>query len=857
MRNRCPGKDYTPIRRFMKLSPPCDLCQEDAFLWKHTLKSILDSSFDREIHLGKMYKCIYSKVTCLELSYDDVFISGNVIPNDISKIVMTMKLNTIQETNTLFYFLISSMLLHKRRLNVLDNLFFFLVSSYSSQPINESFKQIFADYIQTYNIVIKDNTLISKGKCNFSNRHLSLHLTNVEFSQTWFDAITIKSNRDLIQVVVDLLLQSNFISDHQPFYKELQNSMTTISKYIFQHSEHYCGIKIKEEVNSYQERKNINTATVINEMNYTRMYPKEEGCRSDDILYSAKDQGKSSLVLSNLFTNSNVVYGVGNTKSKYNYVTMQVDENIFTKKDYERGTFESHNDINSLYEKHMTKAVMYYQMPESCKIHRKRVRNFLVILSPFEISEIPYIFTKFPSFFKGCIKALSDEDIGKIDDDTKHFSHFDKLAFNLDSAYHKNPRHHKDSFYNLDTLKDCKNSVNYVLASSFSRCSELFTCLNGNISLTVGWGSWYATNSDIETRFGSSLNPLMNLPFSVWSSSMVICRYNNKDMVTYPDKCEKCNYISNVMYTYESFNKLLRWRCHICKNFEFSKHKKLTSEYAIICKQYTTKFDSNYDMSKRIVENINDFLGKKTDTLMFTFILKKCKCKVEHIRKFHLYTTGHKVLLENESFLLLDKSTKNNRNFFKGSIMEKRVALKRSYLARQSLFKIPNEWEKLFFVRKRNTLFWKQIHECITSCKCYISWRSAKVGACDDLIKPKFNCCSKKYDFLPANLTDQNYTRALSILGIKDQSQNLKCCEEFCSLYYTLFSIRNEETSLREALSWVGADCIPKQCTFIDIFELDIEAIRCASLRFLRSKRSCGAMDSTRSCGAMDSAPGS
>jgi len=359
--------------------------------------------------------------------------------------------------------------------------------------------------------------------------------------------------------------------------------------------------------------------------------------------------------------------------------------------------------------------------------------------------------------------------------------------------------------------------------------------------------SWYPS-ADVPF-FDSHVHALdmSKFPLSVWSEDAILGLNGPTTEVFHPTPCGVCAAFTRQMYmkkVFQNFTPVDEVRCAHCvedvKNFtkfetfeDFGRVLELgnSGKYVV----WTTGFDpilpNDIQALRRLKKNTYDPLGLADPLGRPTWTTQLVEAK----RKKPLFLlprqmTGPK---------LVEPRAKKNK------IQKSEVSYEYSFD-----WKTPNP-ERIcpvwlltqFRVRPRVSLEWWRIFEEVNDCDCSrklkywnLQRKQLKPEECEkDLIRrlgdrpgPTFLCCGK--DVSVSFLNDQIFARAKRMLDLPPGDHDrfeLMRCNDFLKLYYTLFSVKGEESCFIEACSWRGSNtCVPSHNMFFGSEKISLAQIR-------------------------------
>ena len=838
MNNTKRKEDWKPVRTLFEYKVPADLPSDQTHDWKCTFHDIISSKYDRDAHVGIFLNTINSKISLMYLPYCIRTADFSSIPTDVSRIQMHFRdetaMNQVDLWENLFFYVVAAMMLRKKssRSNYRMILLKFLLSKkHSYDELND----LFDEELQK----------LSENSIEY-NEGLEILLHDIDISQDCRESMM--SEKENITAYV-LLLKKTDILSHAYF----QTAMVNVARCVFAFSEAYCGLKLKDNVSERRNNENIKKACFIKMNGYVQMNtPERHGERVKDILSEAEElisvEAKPPQMGTSYRDVFGVVRGVGSMSSR-GWASKHADRGLGNNlADTHRATqsnavdqdefFLSQQSISSLFERFFCDAVLYYTMPEFCNDTKKT--NFLVFLSPFHICTYPReVLNKIkehPWNYNGCMLTKPASDVAA----DANFASYVTFAKNMDKyIFSPGDKTNFESFIDMKSKFDeicasCMNVRMFISSVNLNTSSGFSFGIPGVGIIRTTHYSWYPKTSDPTSLFGSRYFELTknSFPLHVWSKDAVLSRRGPETVVTYPVPCGICMKFSEVMYTRFRHQKD-EFRCSFCVPsgdfFVGWNPVSMYDEFGLVC-------------------GVGNSLISGRHVVWTTGWLPSLKNEVSSMRKPSKPGTS---IAKRPPTFLLGRANK----IPKMENVDVSHELVFDWLCNNPDV-ISTAWlDRQYVVRPKGavSLEWQRVFEEVTSCKCYDKLRSWKISKKFCRLKPSesdarlgrrpcptFMCCGKDTSLnssLFSPMESQKFDRAQEILNLPrlsdDDHLTLKRCNDFLKLFYTLFSERGCEYSLRESCSWRGDDDVPSHCMFFEEEKIDIPLIRCVCMETL------------------------
>lgn len=867
------GKDYwNPVRKLFEYKVPAGLPPDEAHSWQCTFHDIISSNFDRDAHLAGFYVTIHSKISCVYLPYCIRSVSYRSIPTDVSKIEMYFSDETavkkIDLCENLFFYTVAAMMFrcksaHKlSRMTILNFLMNQRHVYTNHEKMSSVFKEELSEMAKTACIEYNNGFRFSKHNVHvfhFKNRSFDLSslVNELEISQDCLD--NIMEERENVRDCVSLLKETDILES-----SSFQAAMVNVAKCVFALSETYCGLKIKDEASEKRKQENLKKACFIKQNRFIQVQtPAKHAERVKDILSEAAEltaEVEKPLQMGTSYRDPWTIRGVGGmykghsvfdgSVARDNPPVQQIDQDEF---------FLSQQSMPSMFERWFCDALLYYSMPEFMRPDVKKT-NFLVFLSPRHISTFPKEVVnkieKHPWNYHGCMRTIP-----ACDNDSANFAAYVHFARNMEEyvsfpSEKQNFASGIDMRVKLDEIcGNCMNVRNFISSVSLITFGQGFDTFSYGLPgvgiLRKTHYSWFPRTCDSTNFFGSRCWELNKheFPLPVWSEDVVLAKRGPDTLVTRPIPCSVCATFSKTMYTC-NHRQIDEFRCSSCTPGESKGPKECISWVQAEGWNAVTMHD---DFG--LVCGVGDSLLSTRHVVWTTGWKPSLKSDFSSLRKLSTSVSNMKS----------DASKKRTPTFLLGWSSKIPKLDGRLDVSHDLVFDwLDDEPEVLdpvwldgqYAVRPKGgvSLHWSKIFKEVTKCKCCeklkawkISKRYHRPSPLNGYFKqgefvrenglgprpcPTFLCCGKDVflnSSLVSYLDDGKFARAKEILDFPPGNHDrhtLMRCNEFLKLYYTLFSERGRESSLREACSWRDEGDVPTHCMFFGEERLNIPYIR-------------------------------
>ena len=858
--------DWKPVRALFEYKPPDDLPDDEVLSWKCTFHDILSpvwdgkewvSRVDRQMHLGSFYFTVHSKISCLYLPYYIRKVRPKTIPRDVSKIEMQFSDNTAMDKidlrENLFFYTVATMMFRNRstlkstRMMLLE----FLIMEQHAYTDNAKLNSLFAEELKKLAEIekIEYSEAFRWARQNphvLRFRHgkevLSLLIHNLEITA---DVLTfIVSHSQQIRDYVSLLRETTILKSDV-----FQQAMVNVAHCVFALSETYCGLKVKDEAHDKRKKENLKRACFIKLRSYVQSdTPERHEAKVKDILSEASEITKevdTPVEMARSYRDTTgVIRGVGGMKDGSNTECnpREIEHDNF---------FLSQHSIESMFERWFCDALLYHSMPEDI-ISEKKQTHFLVFLCTQNISMFPKeIMNKIkahPWNYDGCMRTRP------VHDESPNFAAFVNFAGQCDEfvAFPGDTkvliRSGLDMKARFDEICDgCMNVRKFISSVSLTTFGLEFDTFSYGLP---GVGlvkrthySWYPRTCDPTNLFGSRFFELTkDFPLEVWSKDVVLVKKGPDTVLTHPVPCSKCMTFSKIMYkhshTYRRSNMSVDdFRCSSCTPRSGEEWTPEPGWNAV------TMYD---DFG--IVCSVGDSLISTRHIVWTTGWVPTLKSELSSIRNNGTLvpTRNAEVQKKRTPTFLLGWSNKVPKREGSADVSNDLVL---DWLEPGQVL-CPIWLNDKYVVREKVCLHWKRIFDEVTSCTCCKRLKAWKIKKRffhpmpleskeeqDNRLGPRpcptFRCCGKDVilnSSLVTSLDNEVFNDAIEILDLPPMNEvdrlTLMRCDDFLKLFYTLFSKRGKESSLREACSWRGEGDTPSHCMFFGEETLNVPVIR-------------------------------
>ena len=724
------------------------------------------------------------------------------------------------------------------------------------------------------------------------DKFFRLIFSNTGVSEFWSVSLSQKSLREEVRSLIPFFENLGVFAGSY-----IQNSMTLIAKEIFVYSHAYCGLDMRDTSDDVRVSMNEQCAKFIEKNGYIAVEDDKRILNVADIdLQHARRElttdTKNDLCPGQIHLDKyGVQRGIGGLRSdiineknrgyRRQYLTRTDDITV-------NDLFADQSDIAAMFESFFRDCVLFYCHPQ-CIVREEERTNFLVFLDDFGVKEYPFVFYMAPWKFSGSMVRDFElySRIAYEADNLSASSFVGRYQINNSNGKVRDKINEFNDTY--DRLCLCPNTRCFIDTKRISFQINGLACV-GLVETSAY--SWVPRNSDINTDFGSVLTPIDQYPLDMWTRQILLGRNGNSAEIAYPLECQGCRAFTTQMYKKIGENgsycsncvpkiehELIRIKFeqvnpkkHGFHAYQRYERYKSARDVESAIKLGMTNEDYKYDfkkgflkvMGKELIKNIRQ--GWQAYETYEEYAILCCKGSSWYIWS----NVPWKIDIKGD-FRSLRYHNVSCRSFFAQPLFKKRQANSGTVSRKRPTFLLPPssksiklkyshdmryplsfdwskedpeilspEWlDKQYVIRPNVSEVWKTIRRKMTeNCVCYKNLMEWFNNGCrgDRPPYPSFICCGKESidkKFLPDN--NNVFKEALHIIGLDEDSnmEKLLMCDDFLQLYYTLFSQKGKETSLREAACRRGDSDVPTHEMFFVERKLSIPKIKEQCLQVL------------------------